>query len=120
MINVILISIFFVMIVYNNIRIFNLAKQDNYNNDKYFLESNNSKIMKFLNIAVFILVFFYKSFKYRQVAIVIGYIDFFLIDFYIQYKHSQRTKKTGQLIPYAIVIIFFTILLIVDFFESNS
>lgn len=120
MINEILLSFFILIILHNNIKIFYLSKKDNYRNDKYPLESNNNKIMKFLNIALLILVFFYKNFKYRQIALVIGYIDFFLIDFYIQYKHSKRTKKTGQLIPYAIVIIFFTIVLMVNFFESNS
>lgn len=119
MIDLILISIFFLMIVYNNIRILYLAKKDNYRNDEHFYQSRHNKLIKFLDIAVLILILFYKPFKYRQITIVIIYIDFFLRDFYIQYKHSQQTKKTGQLVPYAIVIIFFTILLILNSLEFN-
>lgn len=120
MINKILISIFALLNVYESIRILYLAKKDNYVNED-FLERNKNRFTKIgdiINCVCIIYFFIIANRQYRDIATKIFFITFCFRDFYIQYKYSKGDKKRGQLIPYGIVIIFFTILLIVDCVEA--
>ncbi|WFD10791.1 hypothetical protein [Tepidibacter hydrothermalis] len=117
-INKTLIFIFAVLNIYISIRILYLAKKDNYKN-RDFLEKNKNmftKIMDIINIICIIYFIFIADEEYENLAIKIYFVTFCFRDFYIQYKYADD-KKRGQLIPYGIVIIFFTILGIVDYME---
>ncbi|CAH2214876.1 hypothetical protein [Tepidibacter aestuarii] len=115
-INKILISLFAALNIYTSIRTLYLAKKDNYENSD-FLEKNKNKFTKILditNIICLIYFIFIANEEYENLALKIYFVTFCFRDFYIQYKYSKDDKKRGQLIPYGIVIIFFTILLIVE------
>jgi hypothetical protein len=115
-ISLIIFALFFICI---NLRILYLAKKDNYQREEYsFYITHNTIINIFPLIISIIFVFFTFStiFPYHQIAKIICSTTFFPTQIFIAFRHSQHTKKTGQLIPYFILMIILMFSIIIQSF----